>query len=73
MAGLSLGMGGPAAWAVPNAAQAPTGPSTIGQKAFGVYSNQTGNAGPRTAAYGTIALGVAGAAVLAWLWWSLPR
>ena len=74
MAGLSLGVygGGMSQGAVPAAAGAAPGVPTISQKAFGIYSQQT-RTGPRTAGYGTVALGVAGAAILVWLWYSLPR
>jgi hypothetical protein len=75
MSGLSLGMGAYGAQmpqgALPVAANNPS--STISQKAFGIYSQQSGAVGPRTAGYGTVVLGVAGAAILAWLWWTLPR
>lgn len=78
MAGLNLGVGGygsgsasytPAA--VPIAANQATG-TTINQQAFGIGTSQT-SVGPRTAGFGTVGLGVAGAIVLAWLWWTLPR
>ena len=73
MAGLTLGVGGfgsgIAAAKLPIAANAPS--STISQKAFGVT---TGTAGlSRVPAYGTLTVGVAAAAVLVWLWYSLPR
>jgi hypothetical protein len=73
MAGLSLGVGGygSAGAYVPTAANPAS--STIGQQAFGIGTSQTDNSGPRTAGYGTVALGVAGAVVLAWLWYTLPR
>lgn len=72
MAGLSLSMGafgGLGSADVPAAANSPTGPS-ISQRAFGITSGQ---GGPRTAAYGTILGAAAGAALLVWLWWTLPR
>lgn len=75
MAGLNLSMGaygGPMSQgALPVAANNPS--STISQKAFGVFSQQAGNCGPRTAGYGTVLLGLAGAAILVYLWYSLPR
>jgi hypothetical protein len=58
---------------VPAAAGVSPGAPTIGKRAFGVYSQQSGAPGPKTAATGTVALGIAGAAVLVWLWWTLPR
>jgi hypothetical protein len=73
--GLSLGVGGYgvgyASAATPVAANQPDG-TTINQKAFGIGTSQTA-AGPKTAGFGTVGLGLAGAAVLVWLWWTLPR
>jgi len=71
MAGLSLGVGAYGAGSLPTAANSPTG-TTIGQKAFGITAGQPA-AGPRTAGYGTMIAGAAGALLLAWLWWTLPR
>lgn len=76
MAGLNLGMGtfGGAMpqGALPAAASVSPGAPTIAQRAFGIQSaNQS--VGPRTAGFGTVALGIAGAAILVYLWWSLPR
>jgi hypothetical protein len=73
MAGLSLGVGGygSAGASLPTAANPPS--STISQAAFGIGTSQTGNSGPRTAGYGTVSLGVLGAIVLTWLWYTLPR
>ena len=77
MAGLLLGQGPYGAQmsqgAIPAAAGVSPGAPTIAQKAFGVFSQQAGNCGPRTAGYGTVALGLAGAAILVYLWYSLPR
>jgi hypothetical protein len=76
MSGLSLGMstyGGSMQGTLPAAASVSPGAPTISSKAFGVYSQQEGAVGPRTAGFGTVALGLAGAAILAYLWWSLPR
>jgi hypothetical protein len=76
MAGLSLNVGAyggsMSQGALPNAAMTPEAPRTIGQQAFGVWSQQS-QAGPATAAIGTVALGIAGLIVLGWLWYSLPR
>jgi hypothetical protein len=71
MAGLSLNVGGYGAAAVPTAANQPTG-TTINQAAFGIGTSQT-DAGPATAGFGTLGLGLAGAALLWWLWYTLPR
>lgn len=76
MAGLNLSMGAyggsMSQGAVPAAAGVSPGAPTISQRAFGVGSlNQS--IGPRTAGLGTVALGMIGAAVLVYLWWSLPR
>lgn len=71
MAGLNLNVGGygsAGAAKLPYAANAPS--STISQKAFGIT---TGPSLSRVPAYGSVGLGVAGAAVLVWLWYSLPR
>jgi hypothetical protein len=72
MAGLNLNVGGYGqalgSASMPYAANAPS--STISQKAFGVTS---GEGLSRVPAYGSVGLGLAGAAVLLWLWYSLPR
>ena len=72
MAGLGLNVGGFGAigTAVPSPASQP-GSSTVGQQAFGIYSSQT--AGPATAGMGSLILGASAAALLAWIWWTLPR
>ena len=73
MAGLNLSVGayGNAGnGSLPSAANSPTG-TTIAQKAFGITSG-TDQAGSR-AANGTLIVGAAAAALLAWLWWTLPR
>lgn len=77
MSGLSLGAagyasGGYGAAALPAQAGNPAGPSTIGVKAFGIQTADTA-VGPRTAGFGTVALGIAGVLVLVFLWKSLPR
>jgi type IV secretory pathway VirB2 component (pilin) len=78
--GLSLNMGlegqgalgsgyGPAA--TPAAAGAsPQGPTTIGQKAFGIV---TGGSGSSVAHIGLISVGGACIAALCFIYWSLPR
>lgn len=75
MSGLSLGTGGYGSFqaaSLPAQAGNPAGPSTIGAKAFGITTSQT-DVGPRTAGFGAVALGIAGAAILVYLWYSLPR
>lgn len=79
MAGLNLQLSGYAGngsaklASVPAAAtSAGSGPVSIGTRAFGIGTSQTAE-GPATAGFGAVALGLAGAAVLAYLWWSLPR
>lgn len=78
MAGLNMRMGAFGGYGgqgmVPVAAGvSPGAPQTISGRAFGVYSQQAQGIGPRTAGFGTVALGIAGAAVLVYLWYSLPR
>jgi hypothetical protein len=75
VAGLGLRVGGfgsvtGTGGAVPSAASQP-GSATVGQRAFGVFSSQT--AGDTTAGFGALILGASAAALLAWLWWTLPR
>jgi hypothetical protein len=72
---MSLNVGGYgsgyAGAAVPTASNLPEG-TTINQAAFGIGTSQTSD-GPKTAGFGTVGLGLGGAAVLAWLWYTLPR
>ena len=75
MAGLGLRVGGFGSvtgqgGTMPTAASQP-GSATVGQQAFGVFSSQT--AGDTTAGFGSLILGASAAALLAWLWWTLPR
>ncbi len=74
MSGLNLGASGfggaYASASVPVASNMPTG-TTISQAAYGIQSGS--GSGPGTAGFGTVGLGVAGALVLAWLWYTLPR
>lgn len=81
MAGLNLGMGAygnasggsmTQASLPAQATSASSGRVTIAKRAFGITTAQN-DAGPATAGFGTVALGIAGAAVLFYLWWSLPR
>ena len=73
MAGLSMGMGGfggqVTATALPNAASQP-GSMTVTQAAFGITA---GAGGDDWAAKGSLVAGVVGAALLVFLWHSLPR
>jgi hypothetical protein len=55
--------------ALPRAANPPS--STIAQQAYGISTPGAGVS--KVPAYGTVALGAAGALVLVWLWYSLPR
>jgi len=77
MAGLSLRAGAfgnqGRAGMMPTAATVGPGSMTVSDKAFGVMSQQSPGVGPRTAGLGTVALGLLGASVLLYLWWSLPR
>lgn len=80
MAGMSLNMGlggqalvgGYGGAATPAAAGAsPQGPTTIGQKAFGIVTGS--GSGPRTAGIALVSAGTVALAGLAYIWWSLPR
>ena len=80
MAGLSLNMGmGGSVFAPPGYGSAATpyasgasaqGPTTIGQKAFGIV---TGNQGSSTPHIALISAGGLSLALLIFIWWSLPR
>jgi len=75
VAGLGLNIGGfgsasASGGTMPVAASQPGG-ATVGQSAFGIYSSQT--AGDTTAGFGALILGASAAALLAWIWWTLPR
>lgn len=78
MAGLNLmgGAGGSMSAGVyaasPPSMAGSTRAATISSRAYGVGSDGP-NCGPRTAAWGTVGAGLAGVAVLLYLWWSLPR
>lgn len=79
MSGLQLNMGawgaagggyGPAA--TPAAAgPSPQGPTTIGQKAFGVVTG--GSGGGMTGPVALVSTGALALAGLIWIWYSLPR
>lgn len=47
------------------------GPTSIGQKAFGIVTG--GSGGPRTAPLALISGGTLALAALVWIWYSLPR
>lgn len=81
MGGMSLNMGafgsgsaavnGYPAAATPAAATAsPQGPTTIGQKAFGIV---TGSEGPRTAGIALCGGGLLSLGLLVFIYYSLPR
>ena len=73
MAGLSLmagaGAGGGVRAAVPPSASG----STIGQHAYGITSGSPNPANGAKAGMGATAIGAISAAVLVWIWWTLPR
>lgn len=80
MAGLSLNMGlqgqgaygsGYSGSATPAAAQQATGPTTIGQKAFGIVTG--GSTGPSTAPIALLSTGFLSLVGLFYIYWSLPR
>ncbi len=73
MAGLVLNMSGYGAAGsgqLPTAASQPAG-ATVSQQAFGISTGT--DAGPALAANGALIAGAAGALLLAWQWWTLPR
>ena len=79
MAGLKLNMGlggsvftpGYGSAATPNANNAtPQGPTTIGQKAFGIVTGGESSTVPHVA---LISAGSLALAALIFIWWSLPR
>lgn len=53
------------------AGASPSGPSTAAAAAYGPVTG--GATGPRTAAIGAGTAGLLAAALLLYLWWSLPR
>jgi uncharacterized membrane protein YedE/YeeE len=64
--------GGYAAAQTPAAAQAsPQGPTTIGQKAFGIVTGSEG--GSSTGAVALVSAGGLSLALLWFIWYSLPR
>lgn len=75
MAGLylraGLGTSVPAAALPPSYAQDQDG-QTISARAYGI-AGASGAGQPTTAAYGSVGLGLVGVALLAWVWFTLPR
>jgi hypothetical protein len=70
-AGSAAVNGYPAAATPAAAGTSPAGPTTIGQKAFGIVTGSPG--GPRTACWSLCVAGAASLAGLWYIWWSLPR
>lgn len=68
MAGLNLQTG----YRVQAAAPPSAAGTTITQAAYGPASGAIAG-GPATALLGTVGAGVGAIAILAWLWWTLPR
>ena len=59
---------------VTGTASSGAGPATISDRAYGINSGLgSADGGPNTAGFGTISIGVLGAVVLVFLWYSLPR
>lgn len=80
MSGLSLNMGlgssvfsqGYPGAAVPASANAsPQGPTSIGQKAFGIVGG--GDGCPATSGIALVSAGTLSLVALVFIWWSLPR
>jgi hypothetical protein len=69
MSGLSLQTG----YRVQSAAPPSAAGTTITQAAYGPASGAMVSGGPNTALVGTVGAGAAAIAILAWLWWTLPR
>jgi hypothetical protein len=70
-AGSASASGLPGAQTPAAAGASPQGPTTIGQKAFGIVTGSEG--GPATAGIGLLAAGALSLAGLFWIWYSLPR
>jgi len=74
---LNMGLGGsvfaqgyPGASTPAAAGASPQGPTTIGQKAFGIVTGGQSSSVPHAA---LISSGVLSLVLLGWLYWSLPR
>jgi hypothetical protein len=76
MAGMSLrtgiSAGGSYSPMTPASATPPSSRSTIAQAAYGISGSGLGS-GPRTAGFGSTAVGMVAIASLVFIWWSLPR
>lgn len=70
-AGSSSANGYPPAATPAAAGASPQGPTTIGQKAFGIVTGS--ESGPRTAGVSLCVAGAVSLAGLWYIWWSLPR
>lgn len=57
----------------PASTTAPSARPTIAQQAYGVAGAGVSGVGPKTAAMGSVGLGMLAVAGLVFLWWSLPR
>jgi hypothetical protein len=68
-----LQVGGSYTPLTPASSMSPSSRSTIAQQAYGIAGAGVGGVGPRTAAYGSVGIGMAAVAALTFLWWSLPR
>jgi hypothetical protein len=70
--GASVFAGGYGSASVPAAAGvSASGPTSIGQQAFGVVAGDAG--GSNTSLYAVVGGGAAALGVLVFIWWSLPR
>lgn len=56
---------------IPGAAVSPTAP--IAAQAYGISGSGASTWDPRICTWGSVGVGVASVAILAYLWWSLPR
>lgn len=68
-----LQVGGSYTPLTPASTTAPSARPTIAQQAYGIAGAGVSGTGPRTAAYGSVGLGMVAVVVLGFLWWSLPR
>lgn len=76
MPGMSLktGLSGSASYTpLTPASTTPAAAGNIGQKAFGINGSGSSMHGPRTAAIGSVGMGVAAMGLLVFIWYSLPR
>lgn len=68
-----LNIGGSYTPLTPAATTSPSARPTIAQQAYGVAGAGVNGVGPRTAAYGSVGMGIVAVVALTFLWWSLPR